>query len=206
MEDLYMPRSTFYTVLDALQEKGYVRVDWFNSRRDFNIIVIDNSFLKDEDFKEGYVNINLDFILSEQFILLNVNLKKFFLRLLGLQAGTKSVRLLKDTLRQYKVLGLMDELMKLFDITPDGKGYLFRIKGRLMRKSHNDDYLRYEHKLVSYCKEYNIDFTFKELRDSVGTIINNIRRNRMALIHKAFDSIRNKGRLQPKLITHICYS
>ena len=205
LEDLHMPRSTFYVALDTLEKKGFVRVDWFNSRKDFNIVVIDNSFLSEDDFKEGYVNVNLDFILSEQFILLNVNLKKFFLRMLGLQANTKSVKLLKDTLRQYKVHGYLEELAKLFNMILDGNGYLFTIKSELLKKSNNDEYLQYEHKLVGYCKNYNINYSLKELRDSVKTIINN-RKTRMAHVLNALDSIRKKGILQPKLITSYCYN
>lgn len=206
MDALHMPKSTFYAVLQELQIKNYIYLRDLGNATGFDIFIYDNSFLTEGDFKEGYVNINLDFILSEDFILLNVNLKKFFLRMLGLQANNKQVKILKDTLKQYSVYKLMDSLLRLFDITPDGNGYLFSIKTKLLKKSVNDVYLHYEGKLVNYCRTYSVNFTSTELRDSVRTIVNNIRKNKMALIHKAFDSIRKKGRLQPRLITHICHS
>lgn len=205
MEDLHMPRSTFYLALGNLEEKGFIAVDWAADRKSFNLLVLENEFLSPSDFKGGYVNINLDFILSERFILLKVNLKKFFLRLLSLQANTKQVKILKDTLKRYKVNKYMKELSTLFDIVPDGDGYLFSIKPELLKKSHNGDYFEYEQKVVTYCREYHIGYTFEELKDSVKVIINTFNHQRVARMHKALDYIRKKGWLQPKLITHICF-
>lgn len=207
MESLHMPKSTFYAILQELQIKNYIHLRDLDNGSGFNIHIEDNSFLSQEDFKEGYVNINLDFILSEDFIALNVNLKKFFLRLLGLQANSKPVKLLKDTLKRYKVNKLMDGLERLFDIASDGDGYLFSIKFHLLKSLDNGKYLEYEQKLVTYCRNYNIQYTVKELRDSVKTIINGVswKRRRMAMIHKALDKIRELGALQPKLITYMIY-
>lgn len=207
METLHMPRSTFYSILDELQVKGYIYLCDLNEGVGFNIYVIDNKFLDKSDYKEGYVNINLDFILSEEFILLNVNLKKFFLRLLSLQANRKSVKLLKDTLKGYKVNRMMAELGRMFNIVPDGDGYLFSIKPHLLKVLNNGKYLEYEQKLVMYCRNYNISYTAKELSDSIKTIINGVSwgRRKMAMIHKALDKIRELRRLQPKLITYMIY-
>ena len=207
MDALHMPKSTFYSILQELQLKGYISLCDLDRGAGFNIYVLDNKFLDTSDYKEGYVNINLDFILSKEFILLNVNLKKFFLRLLSLQANEKQVKLLKDTLKRYKVHKLMDELERLFDIIPDGDGYLFTIKFKLLKASENGQYLEYEQKLITYCRNYNIDHTAEELKDSVKTIINGVndKRRKMSMIQRALDTIRRVGRLQPKLITHMIY-
>ena len=207
MESLHMPKSTFYSILQELQLKNYIELCDLDRGAGFNIYVIDNKFLSSKDYKDGYVNINLDFILSKEFILLNVNLKKFFLRLLSLQANNREVKLLKDTLKRYKVNKLMDELGQMFDIVPDGDGYLFTIKFNLLKSSESGQYLEYEQKLITYCRNYNINHTARELKDSIKTIINGVndKRRKMSMIHRALDKIREVGRLQPKLITYMIY-
>lgn len=206
MDDLYMPKSTFYAALLSLQDEGFIYLRDLDNGVGFNIFIYDNSFLTEGDFKEGYLNINLEFILSETFILLCVNLKKFFLRMLGLQAGTKPVKMLKDTLKRYKVNKLMDELSEMFIITPDGDGYFFKIKPKLLKKGEkNELHLSYVQKLKSYCRSYKINYTLGDLIDSAITTTNAIVNGRLRLFHKALDAILKKKSLEPRLITYICF-
>ena len=204
MESLNMPRSTFYSALKNLEDKKFIHINWRNDTRGFDITIIDNAFLSRSDFKEGYVNVNLDFILSAEFVLLGVNIKKFFLRLLGLQANKKPVGLIKDTLKRYKVHNQMDILDKLFDILVDGNLIMFTIKSVLLKQSCSGEYLQYRNKIENYCEEYSLDYTDREMHDTTRSIINHTRKGRFALIQKALDAIRRIGRLQPKLINHIC--
>lgn len=204
-EDIGMPRSTFHVVLNSLEEKGMIDVDWDNHNKYFCLYLTENKFLSMCDFKEGYVNINLDFILSKDFMVLGVNLKKFFLRLLGLQANRKEVKLLKDTLKRYKVLGFMEQLSELFDIETDGRCYWFKIKVTILKQSGNSKHLEYQQRLINYCRNYNIEYTLEQLRDTANVIINNIQK-KLHLIHRGLDYIREKGVLQPKLLNYICSS
>lgn len=207
MRDLHLPKSTFYVVLQKLQEKDFIYLRDLDDGTGFNIFIHNNSFITNSDYQEGYVNINLEYILSTNFLLLNVNLKKFFLRLLSLQANIKQVKILKDTLKRYKVNTLINELSKMFHMMLDGEGYLFKIKTKLLEKDEgNAEYLQYEHKVIVYCKYYSLAYTKKELRDTVRSIMGQLNNNKMARIQKALDAIRKKGRLQPKLINHICGS
>ena len=203
-QDIGMPRSTFHVVINNLEKMGMIDVNWDNRNKYFNIFVVDNSFLSKSDYKEGYVNINLDFILSEEFVAMNCNLKKFFIRLLGLKADAIQVKLLKDTLKLYKVNKFMDALKLLFDMVISEDAITFAIKQHLLKRSCSGEYLYYENKIESYCENYNLDYTEDELRDTTKSIINHIRRGRFALVQKALDAIRRIGRLQPKLVNHIC--
>ena len=205
-EDIGMPRSTFHVVLASLEEKGMIRVDWNNRSRYFNFFIIDNVFLSLKDYKKAYLNINIDFILSNEFVALSVNMKKFFLRLLSLKAGKQQVKILNDTLKKYKVAKSMTELEKLFDIVLDGEGYLFQVKLNLIiKQSHNSKYFEIERKVVTYCKNFNIKYTKEELKDTISTITNGINASKMAMIHTALDKCRKLLRLQPKLITYMLY-
>lgn len=208
MKDLYMPKSTFYSALRALMDMGFVRLQDSNTSKGFDLFVVDNIFTGKADFKEGYLNINLDFILSKRFILLGVNIKKFLLRMLSLQAGTKDVKLLKDTLVRYKVNRLLKELEELFIITPVEGGYIFRIRSFIMNsKVESDSYILFKNKVIKFCRNFNITYTAKTLRDTSNSIRNQIVTNHKgARVQKALDAIRRIGCLQPKLINHICGS
>lgn len=207
MEDLRMPKSTFYVCMNELFEKGFLTFQDTKSGAGYDVFLLDNSFINESDFKEGYLNINLDYILSEEFINLKVNIKKFLLRLLSLRAGERNVKLLRDTLRGYKVEYLMDELAELFHITVDGDGYMFKVKDRILTNRRNSLYLHYENKVRNFCRCNDVEFTEDTLTDTVVSISNQINTNyKEARVLKALDEIRRIGSLQPKLINFICGS
>lgn len=203
MMELHMPKSTFYRALYELEENEFININWGSGHGEFNIIVLDNVFTSGENYKEGYLNLNLDLILSKMFIQLHVSIKKLLLRLLGMQAGTRKVRITKEMLKQFRVYNCFEELKSLFIITDYENSWLFTLRKELRKKSHNTYFLQYQHKLINYCKRYNINYTLNELSDSVKVIINN--KHKMDRIQKAFDYIRdNIHLLQPKLINYMC--
>lgn len=205
MDDLLMPNSTFYAALGNLDEKGFIRIDWSNNVKDFDIYLVDNSFVTKGDYKEGYVNINLDFILGEEFVKLQVDLKKFFMRMLGLQAHKRPVKILKDTMKRYKVYKKISELQALFYMEEDGDGYIFEVKDRVLKGSEsNQKHLLHKQKVKSYCRDFNIEYTERELLDTYMAITTHIVKGRLKFIIKALNAIKDIGRLQPKLISYMC--
>lgn len=203
MLELHMPKSTFYGALYELEENKFIHINWGSSYGEFDIIVLDNIFTSEENYKEGYLDLNLDLILSKMFIKLHVSMKKLLLRLLGSQAGKRNVKVTKEMLKQYKVYYYFEELKSLFNITDYENGWLFTLRKELRKKSHNTYFLQYQQKLINYCKKFKIGYTLNDLADSVNVIINN--RRMMYKVNKALDYIREKIHLlQPKLINHIC--
>ena len=200
---LQMPKSTFYTALKELEDNEFIHINWGSNYGCYDITITDNIFSSEENYKEGYLNLNLDLILSHMFIKLHVNMKKLLLRLLGMQAGTRKVRITKEMLKQFRVYNCFQELKSLFIITDYENSWLFTLRKELRKKSHNTYFLQYQHKLINYCKQYKINYTSNELADSVKVIINN--KHKMDRIQKAFDYIREKIHLlQPKLINYMC--
>lgn len=204
MLNLKMPKSTFYGALKNLEEEKFIRINWGSDYGEYDVTVTDNIFTSDDDYSEGYLNLNLDLILSHMFIKLHVNLKKLLLRLLGQQAKVRNVKVTKDMLKKFNVYYMFDELKALFDITEYSENtYLFTLRKELRTKSHNVHFLQYQHKLINYCKHYKIAYTTEELVDSVNVIVNN--RLKMSKVQKALDYIRDKIHiLQPKLINYAC--
>ena len=131
------------------------------------------------------MNLNLDLILSQMFIKLHVNMKKLLLRLLGMQAGTRKVKVTKEMLKKFKVYYYFEDLKLLFNITDYENGWLFTLRKELRKRSHNTYFLQYQHKLINYCKRYKIAYTIEELVDSVNVIVNN--RNKMSKVQTALD-------------------
>ena len=203
MLELHMPKSTFYGALYELEENKFININWGSGYGEFDIIVLDNIFKSKENYNEGYLNLNLDLILSKMFIKLHVSMKKLLLRLLGIQAGTRKVKVTKEMLKQYKVYYCFEELKSLFNIIDYENGWLFTLRKEFRKKSHNTYFLQYQHKLINYCKRYKIAYTLEELIDSVNVIVNN--RQKMSKVQKALDYIRDSIHiLQPKLINHAC--
>lgn len=201
--ELSMPKSTFYSALKYLEDSDFIHIDWGSNYGEYKITITDNIFTSEENYKEGYLNLNLDLILSKMFIQLHVNMKKLLLRLLGMQAGTRKVKITKEMLKQFRVYNCFEELKALFLITDYENGWLFTLRKELRKHSHNTYFLQYQHKLVNYCKRYNINYTVTELVDSVKVIITY--RHKMPNIQKALDYIREKIHLlQPKLINYMC--
>jgi len=204
MLDLHMPKSTFYKALYELEENEFICINWGSRQGSFDITVLDNIFTSKDNYNEGYLNLNLDLILSPLFIRLHVNLKKLLLRLLGQQAGDKNIKVSKETLKKFRMYYLFDDLKALFNIRAYSEDtYLFTLRKELRTKSHNVDFLQYQHKLINYCKQYKISYTLEDLIDSVKVIMNN--RKKMSKVQKALDKIRNEiHMLQPKLINYSC--
>lgn len=201
--ELSMPKSTFYSALKYLEDSDFIHIDWGSNYGEYKITITDNIFTSEENYKEGYLNLNLDLILSKMFIQLHVNMKKLLLRLLGMQAGTRKVKITKEMLKQFRVYNCFEELKALFLITDYENGWLFTLRKELRKHSYNTYFLQYQHKLVNYCKRYNINYTVNELVDSVKVIITY--RHKMPNIQKALDYIREKIHLlQPKLINYMC--
>lgn len=210
MEDLHMPRSTFYSSLVALEKEKFISISNAN-KTDYDIFIFDNRFVDKSDFREGYVNLNLDFVLSRRFVQLKVKMKKFLLRMVGLQANVKEVKLLNDKLKEYCVFKKLKELEEFFIIKPDGDGYTFIMNEHTLEghsespggKDYSSDHLEYKQKVISYCRIFKIDYTEKELLDTYRTMANHMRKNRGRFIIKAFDKIIETRRLQPKLISYL---
>ena len=201
--DLCMPKSTFYGALKELEDADFIHIDWGSNYGEYKITITDNIFTSEENYKEGYLNLNLDLILSKMFVKLHVNIKKLLLRLLGMQAGTRKVKVTKEMLKQYKVYYCFEELKSLFNIVDYENGWLFSLRKELRKRSHNTYFLQYQHKLINYCKRYKIAYTLDDLADSVNVIVNN--RHKMFNVQKALDYIRDTIYiLQPKLINYAC--
>ena len=201
--DLSMPKSTFYSAMKDLENADFIHIDWGANYGEYKITIIDNIFTSEENYKEGYLNLNLDLILSQMFIKLHVNMKKLLLRLLGMQAGTRKVKVTKEMLKKFKVYCYFEDLKLLFNITDYENGWLFTLRKELRKRSHNTYFLQYQHKLINYCKRYKIAYTIEELVDSVNVIVNN--RHKMSKVQTALDKIRdNIHMLQPALINYAC--
>ena len=68
---LQMPKSTFYSALKELEDNEFIHINWGSSYGEYDIIILDNILASEKNYKEGYLKLDLDLILSEMFHLLS---------------------------------------------------------------------------------------------------------------------------------------
>jgi len=81
-EDTHMTKPHYYNCITSLENKGFIEVLDKKSSKGWTIKVLDNNFVIGDDDHKGYVNINKDFLYSEEFMSLRANEKLLVLNLL----------------------------------------------------------------------------------------------------------------------------
>lgn len=202
MRDINISHSSVYNALYGLEQKGFIECDWSN-RRSFKFFIIDNIGLQAENYKKGYVALNFDFLKSGDFYNLNKNIQLFTIHIIRLLRDNK-LKLTDDTLKTFKVFDSksLEVLSKYFNIDRCPKydnGYVFAMLDSA-RRSSEATYERYAtNKLIVFCKENQIKYTWQELKDTAQSIVNQIRKHRVRVLDALFIS-KHLGHLQPKLI------
>ena len=92
-----LSKQHFYNCLYALEEKGFLYVSQTKSVG-YDILLIDNKFLSEEDSSEPYLNLHYSFLNTLAFHKLPVAIKRFLLRALSF-AGKHKWTVSEDTLK-----------------------------------------------------------------------------------------------------------
>lgn len=197
---LLMAKQSFYNSLYSLEKKGFIVIDYTNGRN-WNVYVLDNSFTSKED-RKAYLNLNRDFMLSKEYLGMNVNLKKFILRMYSLNAAGKNVKLTPDTLKKYKVT--IDDIEMYFKTKTSKNGcWLLRFKDGYTTKSQTDYFAHYKHMIENYCRTFKLSYIWKDLKDTVK-LFNLYYHKKKHRLSNAMEQCINKGKLEPRLINYIC--
>lgn len=222
--------SNFYMVMYSLEEKGFIQIDYSNSNcwnmdgegliqsnnsnsnsKYWNITVLENQFLN-EKFQK-YLSLNFKLFTSEEFRKLNVNMKKFILRLFSLKDSKKKEKnyYLKDYLKQYKVLTELETLKKYFNINVSGERYYFDIKETYLTKNKFEKDTYYRHKIKSICSKFGMSYTEQEFEDVLKLYAYYLKENAkdttnkiLSRLLKGLNACIKIKKLQPALVNYIC--
>ncbi len=178
--DLYISSQTFYCTLNSLEEKGLIILDKYSSTINCTIV---NNLYNNEDYSEGYVNTNHDFLYTQEFIKSKLNVKRIVLMYLLGYKNVKNAYVIKVStlisnlggLSKKKLIWQYIDILKLWFLIreskkdPLGDSILsFNLILPGSRKKIKDLY--YHNFIDTFCRKYNIMAT-RENKDDVITLL-----------------------------------
>lgn len=148
--DINIAQSTFFHVLSSLENKNIITINYLNNDYSFWTITInDNSFIESSSYKEGYLNINYEFLHSKQFQSLKKGEKVIILNVYKIANG------------RYKIKATIQTLMKW-------TGYKKQAVIRYIKKLSKLLKLERENNLCTFYSDYE----FYEKPDTEKNILN----------------------------------
>lgn len=217
-KELHISKQTFYTALYALAEKALIRIDF--RYRSINVLIENNIFRSNKDYKKGYINLNYDFLYSREFQNSKLNIKRIALIVLNgyMTSKDKYIISVSKLCKKIKLLNkwvlneYIEVIKKWFDVDVpikkigfmSGSKVLTFVKKRtaeIASKSIMDRFL--ENKILSMCRRYKVAYTAESLKDVLNLfrIYGQTKINK--LIMALCTTIETYGSLEPKLLTHI---
>jgi len=82
LEAIDICKSTFYYLMQSLEEKGIIKINYFNDYAYWEVEFVNNVFASSEDYKKGYFKLNYEILHSAEFIAMTKSEKVIVLNLL----------------------------------------------------------------------------------------------------------------------------
>lgn len=198
-----LSKQHFYNCLYALEVKGFLHISQTKSIG-FDILLIDNKFLSEEDASEPYMNLHYAILNTLVFHRLPIAMKKFILRALSFSNKHKW-NVSEDMLKDYKLK--IEDLVHFFKIKNLGlnkkKDRHFNIQfiREFSKIDKNLFYLHYHHRLTKFLSKQKIAYTLESLNDSIQVLSNY--RQYQSLAGLGLEQMKSNFLLQPKLLNYI---
>ncbi len=149
-------KSTFFKFLLELQKKEIIEINYLEQEYSFwDVKIIDNDFSDEESYKEGYLNINNDFLHSKEFLKLTKGEKIIVLNLFKIAHNRHSIKITINTLLkwtercQQSIKKYIQVLSKYFNIERKNNLFIFNINAHFFRKSDSEKDIRNKH-IINY--------------------------------------------------------
>ena len=216
--------QTYYNAKGGLENKGYIVVN-YRGKEDgtLDLLINDNIFVSQQDYKDGYFSTNKAFLHSPEFRSLKANEKKIaiLIAIKKTKADNKGqeFKLYPKTIAKWigvktvsHVYRYMKSLDFLFPATRvDGnEGDMFVIDKKIKRKYNYQSQTRYSarelywfHRLKNFFKRYNITYTLKDLKDLVVVVYQYDAYNRGLLHTTMMDLLLQYRSAVPKVINKV---
>lgn len=174
IEILGCSKGTFYNSLERLEKLEYIRS--VSDRKGYwDITILDNIFISKEDYKQGYMRTNVDFLYSDKFkkmsfvekkicLYLHLNKNKhrkleIYLSNLAKSIGIKIISVVKAAI---------ENIIEFFPCmtvdTEQGKKLVFENSKTVKNEeTENANYIK--HRLKTFCTRHNIKHTEKDIDD-----------------------------------------
>lgn len=198
-----LSKQHFYNCLYALEVKGFLHISQAKSIG-FDILLVDNKFLSEDDASDPYMNLHYSILNSLVFHKLSISMKKFILRALSFSNKHKW-NVSEDMLKSYKLK--IEDLSRFFKVKSLGlnkkKDRHFNIQfiREFSKVDKNLFYLHYHHRLTKFLSKQKIAYTLESLNDSIQVLSNY--RQYQSLAGLGLEQMKDKFLLQPKLLNYI---
>ena len=192
-------KQTFYNVLYSLEKKGFLIIQK-NREIDYDIILVDNKFKNEKDSTSPYLNLNFDFLDTQEFYNIPKHIKILLLRVISMKKNR--IKMTKDTLLEYNVFYILEKLKKYLDIIQQYNGtYILSLKHKYRNKHNNIFFKYYYHQIKNILSKTNLAYALKDLKDAVTLAINN--RKYYSIFLYALDQMKQYGYINGKIMNTI---
>lgn len=207
---LDIAKQTFYNLLQSLEIKGVIKVSYQN-KVTWDIILLDNAFVNDKDFKKGYINTNRDFLFTSEFRDLRPNAKILMLRLIRNFREQQSIKLKVKTLFEWVgttnkslLFSYLRDIMAWVDMSYKNGSSIIRFKSNYSFNKASDTGTRvsFINNLVNWLNSKKICYTNKDLTD-LHTLYNQYKDKWGIFVGALSDSISHFKSLEPANINNL---
>lgn len=173
--------QSFYNALYKLEKNNIISINHISTY--LNCSIVNNKYISEQDFKRGYINTNLDFIMSTQFLKAKLNIKKLVLRYLLAAKGSKGnyyvafktlVAHLGGLVRKSLLWEYLDVMKKWFSIKESKKESLDNLIFTItLESTSSEEYtkdLYWTHKLEGFCRRNEVEATKESIKDTIRLI------------------------------------
>lgn len=213
--ELDMSKQSFYNCIDSLVVKGLITRDMYS--KTINVQILNNIFLDEKHYKEGYINFNYDFVYSKEFIKSKLNIKRTALIILAGYMDKKDKYIIKvstlcrkleltkswllnEYLEVLKTWFKIDVPVEIIGTNSGNKVITFIKENVASTKSIRDRFL--ENKIISICRRFKVAYTTETLKELL-TLFRQYYDTKKDKLMLALDSIIRYRSIEPKLINYI---
>lgn len=214
----FASKQTFYNALYGLRDKKYINIFPVSLYEDtWDIVINDNMYIDEKDDRKGYFNTNRAYLHTPEFYKLKVNEKKLCILLTKKYQTNNFMKygldICPDTIASWlgiKSTSLVFEYMENIKIffphkrVTKGKGEIFHLYKDNSIPSDNklisENERFYNHKIIAFCRNHNIDYTVETLKDLIILIAQYASISIGRLFGTICDVLLNKRSIEPKLI------
>jgi hypothetical protein len=199
----------FYYILNRLEAKNIITIDW-NNKIDWNITINNNIYASANDYTKGYININRVSFTTPEFMSLKGNVK-LLIMLLMRSCRDNQFKISIEKLAGWinvttisKVLEYIEALKEYFNISISNSGILTisMKKDKFVKNSESDDDRNIRHRIITFCKQFNIHYVSSDLKDLI-IMFKQYNRSWRKIFYALYESTRATFLVQPKLINKI---
>lgn len=199
--------SSFFKLLKSLELKEIIKIDYLNEDYGFwRVLILDNDLSNKETYKDGYININNEFLHSLDFKKLKQGEKVIILNLFKIAHNRHIVKITMQTLikwtgfQKQAIMRYMKHLKHYINIDKINNLFIFNVNSHFFRKSDTEKNIKNQHKISYLVKKNRIASEINQIK-AVANLFNQYSKISPTIIFEIIEkSIKKIGTVEVKYI------